>query len=90
MYVYGPAWLGSWEGQSTLDICSGLTKVDSAHWALLPDVCKDLIDRKVHATLIGIGSLSALVLVWTCLQTCVNASTYILVSKLSKQSLHGR
>lgn len=61
VYVNGPSWLGSWEGQSEADICSGLTHVDAKHWTdgRGAEACDGLLDRKVRATVIGIGALSA-------------------------------
>lgn len=74
VYVHGPSWLGSWEGQSEADICSGLTHVDARHWTLSPDgprACESLLDRKIHATLIGVGVVSGVALAWTAVQTIV-------------------
>lgn len=75
-YIHGPRWLGSWEGLSSNDICSSLTKVDANHWTLASDACKDLIDRKVHATFLGLSVVSAALMTLSCIQTANQALAY--------------
>lgn len=72
VFVNGPAWLGSWEGQSSVDICSGITKVDAAHWSKMQDACDSLITRKVHASLIGYAVIGAAAVAYAALQTWCN------------------
>lgn len=74
VYVNGPSWLGSWEGQATSDICSGLTHVDARHWAAASgsEACTDLLDRKVRASVIGVTVVGSVALAWSAIQTLVN------------------
>jgi hypothetical protein len=70
IFVNGPSWLGSWEGQSVADICSGLTKIDASHWQYLTSPCEQLIDRKVHATIVGLSTVGLAALAWHCVSAC--------------------
>jgi len=81
VYINGPTWLGSWEGQSLFDICSGLTRVDANHWTHIPEACADLINRKVKANVIGVSIVSGFVLTWTLTSVLSNiVSLYVLKS----------
>ncbi len=74
MFVYGPNWLGSWEGQSISDICSGLTKVNSVHWDLDSSACEDLVNRKVHSSVIGTTVIFSFVALYVAMTACANAT----------------
>ena len=78
MYINGPTWLGSWEGQSLYDICSGLTRVDASHWLQIPEACADLINRKVKANVIGVSIVSGALLTWSLVSVVSNiVSLYV-------------
>ena len=72
----GPSWLGSYEGQSALDICSSITKVDAEQWSYMKQACNDLIERKVKSGLIGIGVIISFGALWTSMQAIVNISIW--------------
>ena len=84
VYIHGPKWLGSWEGQSLADICSGITKVDAEHWITISKACSDLVDRKVKAAVIGTLVVIGSAVVWNVLGACMNISMFIIASRLSK------
>jgi len=81
LYINGPTWLGSWEGQSLHDICSSITHVDSKHFAVVPQACIDLINRKVKAGLIGATVVVASITFWSLMQTCMNYSAYMILKR---------
>lgn len=62
LYVHGPRWLGFWEGLDLPDICAGLTMVPAKEWAggRAEVLCAALVERRAHATLLGIAVLSGL------------------------------
>ena len=72
----GPDWLGSWEGQSISDICSGLTKVNAIHWDMDYKACEDLVDRKVHSSLIGFSVIFGAVVAYASISACMNAAFF--------------
>lgn len=76
VYVHGPSWLGLWEGQQQVDICSSLTQVDAKQWQRIPDACNELVDRKVHASVLGLTLIGGLLLSWSCLQSFAQISVY--------------
>jgi hypothetical protein len=85
VYVHGPKWLGSWEGQSLSDICSGITHVDAEHWttnASISKACLDLVDRKVRAGVIGALVVTGFAVSWNLLSACMNISMFILASRI--------
>lgn len=82
IFIHGPNWIGSWEGLGLSDICSGLTKVNSVHWESDTSACEDLVDRKVHSSLIGVSLVAAAVSAYVCMQACMNAAFFNLYSKL--------
>jgi len=84
VYKHGPLWLGSWEGVSNADICSGLTKVHASHWSTAQEPCEDLIYRKVHATMIGAIAVSAVWLTCTCAYSCMQVSTLFALMRLTQ------
>jgi hypothetical protein len=81
VFVNGPTWLGFYEGQNEHDICSSLTKVDAVHWSQMQTACTTLIDRKVKATLVGLGAIASIVFAWTSLQACANIAVAKVYSK---------
>ncbi len=81
IFVNGPTWLGSWEGQSISDICSGLTRVNALHWDLDTKACEDLVDRKVHSSLIGASVVFAGIMAYTSMQACMNAFFFAFIPK---------
>lgn len=71
--MYGPRWLGSWEGQSSEDICSSLTKVDAKQWTQIHDACEDLINRKIKASVIGTAVVATSLALCISFQALTNA-----------------
>ena len=49
LYLYGPAWLGGWNGQNMTDICAQLTGVKSDFWLRHPDTCQELLERQFES-----------------------------------------
>lgn len=87
VYIHGPKWLGSWEGQSMPDICSGITHVDAQHWTTnvsISNACLDLVNRKVRAGVIGSLVVIGIAVSWNLLSACANMSMFLIVSKLNK------
>jgi hypothetical protein len=74
IFVHGPNWLGSWEGQSISDICSGLTKVNSLHWDLDVVACEDLVNRKVHSSVVGAAVVMSALAMYVAMSACANAT----------------
>lgn len=72
LYIHGPAWMGFWEGVEAGDICAGLTMVPAKDWTAPNTVamCTSLIQRHSHATLLGIGVVSALLGVYASINAC--------------------
>jgi len=85
IYIHGPFWLGSWEGLSVADICSGLTKVDALHWSSNSDLCNDLIQRKIHATTIGVSVVLGLYCMASSISACNTILMYSLFFSKRKQ-----
>lgn len=48
LYRHGPRPI-FWQGTPDADVCASETNVPSDHWARHPDMCQDLIERKVTA-----------------------------------------
>ena len=86
VFVFGPAWLGAWEGQSPADICSGLTRIDATHWSTHEGPCVDLIDRKVHASLVGLSAVTLAILVWHSFGLCCGILRHKIVGPTVLQS----
>jgi hypothetical protein len=67
------------------DICSGITKVDSVHWASLETACSDLVNRKVKASVIGASVVLGTLSVWTFLSACMNISFLLIANRIKGQ-----
>ena len=64
LYLNGPSvgGYGFWEGQTPSDICAYFTHVGAYHWDKNPTECQSLIDRHVHAFVIGVVAVLVVML----------------------------